>query len=359
MILRTYKNIYNQFLTDSNIELAYKNFAKGRSKNGYVIRFHNNPIQEIAKIKQYVMSDAVESHKSKQIFCQSSGKIRTIIRPTYQEQIVQHMAVNILKPIFLKSMYPHSHGSIPNRGCQSGKKRLAKWIRKDYRGTKYYLKMDIRKYFENINHDILKHKLAKIIKDDKFLQVLYKCIDINVDGHTLERGIPLGFYTSQWFANFYLTEFDHFVKEKLHAKYYIRYMDDLVILGGNKRKLRRMAKNIKEYLQVELDIELKDTWLLNKLGTDDKHSLDFMGFRFYRNRTTLRKKLAYRITKKAKRIYKRKLNIRSARQFLSYTGWTTHANVYQMYQNLVKPFCNRRRVRKYVSNYERRQYELT
>lgn len=188
----------------------------------------------------------------------SCGKRRSIIRPSRREQVLHHMIINILSPIFLRPMYNHVHAAILGRGCLSGKKTLEKWIKRDYKGTKYYLKMDIRKYFESVPHEILKAKLAKIIKDKRFLTLVNNTIDIKCNGKYLNKGIPLGFYTSQWYANFYLTGLDHYIKEKLHAPYYMRYMDDMVILGGNKRKLIKIQQAIAEYLKENLGLTMKE-----------------------------------------------------------------------------------------------------
>lgn len=208
-------------------------------------------------------------------------KKRTIIVPSTIEIVVQHSVVQVLMPIFMKGMYQHSYASIPNRGAHKAKKYIEKWIRKDPRNVKYCLKMDIRHFFESIPHDILKTKLKNIIRDEKMLDILYKIID------TTEQGLPLGFYTSQWLANWYLQELDHYIKEQLHAKYYVRYMDDMVIFGSNKRELHKMLEAIRDYLNEELKLEIKDNWQIFRFDYTDKkgnhrgRDLDFMGFRFF------------------------------------------------------------------------------
>ena len=132
------------------------------------------------------------------------------------EQIVHHMVVNVLKPIIMKSMYRHSYGSLPGRGAVANKKKgtiggreaVAKFIKEHPDQCTYCMKLDIRKFFDTVPHDVLKAKFARKIKDKKFLDVIYKIIDSDEK----EIGIPIGFYTSQWFANFYLSDFDHYVK---------------------------------------------------------------------------------------------------------------------------------------------------
>lgn len=114
-------------LTDENIDLAYKEYTRGRTKDKYTRNlYQNHPEQAIQKARQYALSHKQEDHKSKVIIDGSSRKRRTIIRPCYKEQILHHMTINILKPIFMRPMYEHSHGSIPKRGCLSGKKTMQK-----------------------------------------------------------------------------------------------------------------------------------------------------------------------------------------------------------------------------------------
>jgi hypothetical protein len=257
-----------------------------------------------------------------------------------REQIVHHMVIEVLKPIFLKGMYEHSYGSIPGRGAHAGKKIIEKWIANGDREMKYCLKMDIRKYFDSVPRDRLKAKLRKIIHDERFMAVLTEIIDTGDS----ERGIPIGFYTSQWFANWYLTGLDHYIKEVLKVKYYIRYMDDMVIFGGNKRRLHQIRREVERYLWEELGLELKRNWqvfqfdYVKKNGKHVGRDLDFMGFRFFRDRTILRKGLMIKMTRKARRIGKK--DVKTAYdcvQMLSYLGWIDCADVYNVYKRMVKP----------------------
>ena len=118
-------------------------------------------------------------------------------------------------------MYEFSCGSVPNRGAPYGKKYIERWIQRDKKNCKYVLKMDIRHFFESVDHDVLKAWLKKKIRDERMLYIL----ELIIDGS--EVGLPLGFYTSQWLSNFMLQPLDHFIKEQLKAVHYIQYMDEL------------------------------------------------------------------------------------------------------------------------------------
>ena len=116
-------------------------------------------------------------------------------------------------------MYYHSYGSLPGKGGHRGKKYIERWIRTDKENTRYCLKMDIRKYFDSVSHDVVKDQMRRMIHDEEFLRVLFEVIDVT------DKGLPLGFYTSQWLANWHLTYLDYYIKQDLGAKYYMRYMD--------------------------------------------------------------------------------------------------------------------------------------
>ena len=172
----------------------------------------------------------------------------------------------------------------------------------------------------------------------------------------------MGFYLSQWLANWYLQDLDHYIKEQLGARYYIRYMDDMVIFGPNKRELHRIRKGIGDYLNNRLRLELKGNWqvflfhYVKKNGEETGRFLDFMGFRFYRNRTTLRKTIMIRATRKAKKLSKKeKPTIYDARQMLSYLGWIDATDSYGVYEERVKPFVNIQKLKRRISAYDRRE----
>ena len=343
--MKSYNHLWERFISDDNIEIAINNALKGKRKRTSVQRYIENPnFQSI--VKQYAEHFKNARHRPKEIYDGIQRKKRTIIVPNFKEQVIHHMAVNVLKPIFQKSMYYHSYGSLPDKGGHRGAKAVKRWIKKDIENCKYCLKMDIKKYFENIPHEILKQKLADIIHDKRFLDILYEIIDVS------DCGIPLGFYTSQWFANWYLTELDHYIKENLGAKYYIRYMDDMVIFGNDKSVLHFMRELIEYYLKYRLGLELKDNWAIFPI---EKRPLDFMGFRFHTNKTTLRKTIMMKASRKAKRLWKKdKPTIYDIRQMLSYNGWLLATDTYGFYLEHIKPYVDIGKLKDRISRYDRR-----
>ena len=353
--MKSYNHLWEKFISEENIRLAIIKSSKGKRNRKAVRDIYENPDRWIGKIRAYAEDFRNYKHNPVEIYDGIVRKKRTILVPHYMEQIIHHMIVNVLTPIFSHGMYEHSYGSIPNRGAHKGKKAIEKWIMHDKKNIKYCLKMDIRKYFDSIPQKILKEKLSDLIHDRRFFQVLEELI-----GAT-EHGIPLGFYTSQWIANWYLQKLDHYIKEELRAKHYIRYMDDMVIFGSNKRQLHRIREQICSYLRNFLGLEMKQNWQVFRFdyvkgGKRHGRFLDFMGFKFYRDKTTLRKSIMLKATRKAKRIHKKaKATIHDIRQMMAYIGWIDCTNTYGMYLYRIKPYVDFGKLKKRISKFDKKQ----
>lgn len=359
--MKSYSHLYERIIDEDNLKLAIKNAIKGRTKKRRkkIKQYIENTDEAVKKLKRWIEEYRNDIHTPVQIYDGISRKKREIIVPTFKELAVQHAIVQALKPIFLKGAYKHSYAATPGKGAHLGKKYMEKWIRKDIRNCKYVLKMDIKKFFPSIPHDKLKDKLARTFRDKKLLQILFEIVDVT------DIGIPLGFYTSQWFSNWYLQKLDHYIKEDLKAVYYIRFMDDMVILGANKRKLHRMRDKIENYLNNELGLELKANWQVYRFDhTKGSHTcgkdIDFMGFRFYRKKTTMRRSIMLKATRTARKIAKKeKATIYDIRKMLSYLGWITHTDTYGMYLKWIKPYISFQYFKRRMSVFDRKQNKET
>lgn len=364
--MKSYKFLFEKLIDADNILLAIKNSSKRKRRRHDVAKVLSQPGEYIKRLQRIFLDGDYEirHHKAVRIYDGNSKKERFIIQPEYIfEQIIHHAVIQVLKPILMHGMYDFSCGSIPNRGGTYGKKYLEKFIRTHNDSTiKYCLKLDIRHFYQTVDTEILKNKFRRIIKDKRMLDVIFYILDSNkaeCDGEVKNMGLPIGFYTSQWFANFFLQDFDHFIKEQLHIKCYVRYADDIVLFASSKRELHKDFLKIQEFLK-ENHLEIKPNWqifrfdYINKAGKRIGRPLDFMGYKFYRDKTTLRRHIFLSTLRTARRIHKKdKITWYDASQMVSYMGWFKRTNTHGAYEKHVKPFVNIGRCRKVISKYNK------
>ena len=344
--MKTYSNLFAQIIDEDNIERAIINASKRKRHRGDVAHVLRNPDYHIKKVRQMLENGTYKAHVDNVCVINEGthNKVRRIRKPRFKyDQIIHHCVIQVLRPIFEKPMYIYSCGSIPGRGSHYGKKAIEKWLKNDVKNTKYVLKLDIKHFYDSIDQKVLKNMLKEKIHDWRTLELLYEIID------GCEKGLPLGNYTSQWFANFMLTPLDHYIKETLGAKYYVRYMDDIVIFGSNKKQLHKIFIKIKEYLRDKLHLRVKENWQVFRFEYKSKgRPLDFMGFKFYRNRTTLRRSIYFRILKKA-RLMKKRVTIKGAYAMVSYMGYIKTTDTYMVYWDYIRPCVNIGKLKKFIS----------
>ena len=357
--MKTYNRLMQKVLSHENITLAIKKAAKGKRDRKRVRTILSDIGAYVPYFQNMAMTYRHRYKKPKVIYDGIVKKKREIIVPSFDEQVLHHMLVNVLEPIIKHGMYEHVHGSLPKRGPEAGKKQIQKWMAHDKKNCRYCLKMDIKQFFGSIPHHLLLKYIRKYIKDEQFVGLLNEVIS------TTDIGLPLGFHTSHWLANWYLQGLDHYIKEELGAVHYIRYMDDMVIFGSNKKKLHKMRVKIAEYLSNELGLELKGNYQVFNLEYVDKYgnvrgrALDFMGFRFRHNRTVMRKAIMLRMCRKARRIGKKeKPTIHDCKQMMSALSWIKSTDTYGMYLKHIKPYVNFQSMKRRISRYDRRVNRL-
>jgi len=316
--------LYDKIYKRDNVVDAIRSASKNKLNKFAVKQVLNSFDQsvdficDLLKDKKYIPSGYYQATIRDAL----SKKDRIIFKPKFfPDQIVHWCLINIIKSALTRGMYQLSCASIPNRGMHYAKKYCERWIHSDYKNTKYCLKLDIKKYYPSIDKNILKSKFRKVIKDNEVLWL----IDSIINSH--HEGLPIGNYTSQWFANFYLQDTDHFIKEELSIKYYIRYMDDLVLFGPNKRELRKKFDKLRIFLGHE-KLQIKNNWQIFNVS---KRNLDFCGFCFNRKKTTIRKRITRNLRRSFFRFF-RKPGRRNAASIMSYYGWVSHTDSYILYQ---------------------------
>jgi retron-type reverse transcriptase len=310
-------NLYEQICSVENLQLADTIARKGKLKQPGVINHDKNRdnnllvLHEMLKNKTYRTS----AYTTFTIF---EPKEREIFRlPYYPDRIVHHAVMNVLEPLFVSTFTADTYSCIKKRGIHAAANAV-KISLKELPGTQYCLKLDIKKFYPNVNHDVLKALLRKKIKDNDLLWLLDEIVD-SADG------LPIGNYLSQYFANFYLTYFDHWIKENLKVKYYFRYADDIVVLSDNKPYLHQLLFDIKNYLQENLKLTVKHNYQIFPV---DERGIDFVGYVFRHTHTLLRKSIKKSF---ARMLYKNK-NLQS---IASYKGWAIHCDSINLLKKLL------------------------
>ena len=246
--MKTFRNIYENIYSLENLFSAWKEARKGKTKKSYVIEFESNLTGNLWEL-HYELKNQVYSPKPLITFILRDPKTRKISKSDFRERIVHHALIRVIEPIFDKSFIYDSCANRKGKGNLFALRRFYEFIRKVSRNGKingwfnnnqikgYCLKADINHYFEEVDHKILINLIKTKIKDNKTMWLIKKILDNNVSDNPCGKGMPLGNLTSQFFANVYLNELDKFVKYELKAKYYIRYVDDFVLLNKSKEQL--------------------------------------------------------------------------------------------------------------------------
>jgi len=223
-------------------------------------------------------------------------KERTVSVAAFCDRVIHHAVINVLEPVFEKSFYAHSYATRKNKGTHRAV-CLAQW---HLQAARYYLKSDIEKYFDNIDHQILLEELRRKIDDERMMELLRRIVS-NSDtsrGTNEKRGLPIGNLTSQFLANVYLNRFDHFVVQGLGAKRYIRYMDDFVVFADRLEFLREVRESMRLYLERRLHIRLKDRATITN---SRMNGLSFLGYRIFPSMIRLKRENVKRMRRKISR----------------------------------------------------------
>jgi len=327
--MKKYGYLYEQIYDITNIELAHKNARKGKTHYSEVRMIDNNPQKYFNNINNMLKNKTYKNSKYKIMIKKTdNGKIREIFKlPYFPDRIIHHSIIQVLEPIWFKSLIRDTYSSIKGRGVHDGVKRIKKSLF-DKENTQYCLKLDVRKFYHSINNNILKHIIRRKIKDNDLLWLLDEIIDST-------KGVPIGNYLSQYFGNLYLSQLDHIIKSK--TKYYFRYCDDMVIFHSDKRFLHHLRTEIEIYLNQQLKLQLKSNWQVIHV---DKEGVDFLGYRFFHDYTILRKSIKKRFVNTMKRINKRYDTLpftQVINSMMSYYGWFKYSNC----KNLQNKYFNK------------------
>lgn len=315
--MKRLNNLYQTICSIENLQLADEKASRGKSNQYGVILHNRNKETNLLQLREMLLNKTYKT-SAYSTFKVYEPKEREVFRlPYFPDRIVHHAVMNVMEDIFVKCFTADSYSCIKGRGIHAAANAVKRALQ-DEQNTTYCLKLDIKKFYPSVDHAILKQLLRRKIKDVDLLWLLDEIID-SADG------LPIGNYLSQYLANYYLTFFDHWIKECEMVTYYFRYADDIVILHHNKQYLHELLHNIRQYLLQNLNLIVKENYQVFPV---EARSIDFVGYRFYHTHTLLRKG----IKKSFAKMLKRNNNPAS---IASYLGWAKHCNSINLINKLM------------------------
>lgn len=285
------KNVYPLIYSSENLTRSQYTAQKGKKNRNEVKAFNENICENMQKLWEMLHD---------QTFVPGEYTIKTIyepkeriimIAPFFPDRIIHHCVINVLGTHWSHIFIENTYSCIKGRGIHKCMSDVIKALITDPAGTRYCLKIDIKKFYDNVDHAAIKRIIRYTIADDQLLWLL----DTIIDSNGKSKGLPIGNYTSQYLANLYLAYFDHWAKEELGIRYYYRYMDDIVVLDGSKERLHYILDMFGLYLGAELKVEIKPNWQI--FPVDDR-SIDYVGYRMNHYGVLMRKSILMRFYRK-------------------------------------------------------------
>lgn len=299
-------NLYEGIITYENLQLADQRARKGKRGHYDIKNFDKKKEENLLRL-QKELEDETYCTSAYSHFTISEPKKREISKLPYKDRVVHHAILNYAGDIFTSCFISQTYSCIKGRGIHKCLFDLNKAL-VDEPSTRYCLKLDIRKFYPSVDNNILKKQLRTKFKDGRLLGLMDNIIDST-------KGIPLGNYTSQWFDNFYLNQFDHWLKETKGIRHYFRYCDDLVILLDNKEELHALRLEIQDYLRTNLNLELSNYQVFPVAA----RGIDFLGYKSYHTHILLRKSIKNRMRRMI-------MKYPNGLSFNSYLGWCKWCN---------------------------------
>jgi hypothetical protein len=335
-------NLFQEITNFNNLYRAYLKARKGKRNRASTVLFDLELESNLFELRNELINKTykVSKYNTFKIY---QPKERDIMSLPFRDRIVQQAIVtHVIEPIFGRHFIKQNVACQKGKGTHFGLKISGQYLQKQFyeTGGGYILKCDISKYFYRIQHSVLKEQYRKLIKDKDVIWLL----DLIVDSTDGDEGIPIGNLTSQYFALLYLSEFDHFVKESLRIKYYIRYMDDFLLIHPDKEYLKCCLRVIKKYLDEKLKLELNSKTNIFPL----RNGVDFLWFHTYITKTG---KIIRKLRQDSKRRMKHKMKFfvkaykngwRSMKEIkpviASWTGHAKHGNTYQLRKKIFSKY---------------------
>jgi len=322
--MKTFNNLYPQIISFENLYRAAVEASLGKRTKTDVAEFLLNREKEIFRIKRELETGNYQPGGYRTFYVKEYGKKRKISAADFRDRVVHHAFCQIIEQIFDKTFIFQSFACRVGKGTHIAIKTAERYLRQN----SYVFQGDIVKYFENIKHETLLAILKKKISDIKTMNLAQLIIfSWNKD---LGRGVPIGNLTSQFFANLYLNELDYFIKFKLCNKYYVRYMDDFILFGKNKKELWNCRAEISKFLSEKL------TLFMHKRKSavyPTANGVPFLGFRIFNKYRRIKNanvvRFMRRIYKLKKWFLDKKIPLKNLQEAIRH--WICHARVGDTY----------------------------
>lgn len=357
--MKRIKGLYKILISRENLSRAIDevndshHWKKGHKGNSCTAWVHETKEERIKELREIIEAGFVqkEPHVT-QRYDASARKWRVVSEPVqWPDQYIHHALIQVLEPVMMRGMDHYCCGSIEKRGPLHAKRGIEKWLVHDRRGTRYELCGDVRHFYDSLTPEIVMNRMRELVKDHRTLDLIWRVI---------KDGIMIGAYTSQWFANTVLQPMDMMIRQSGLCSHYVRYMDNLTILGSNKRNLHKLRRMIEAWLN-EHDLKLKGDWQVFPVVYDDEKKRrhpkgrrpDAVGYKYGRGYTLPRKHNYYRIKRAVNRIKRKEkreepVSIRMANGTISRLGQMKHCNNYNLYRNIFEGDKVVRRLKKIV-----------
>lgn len=364
---KSYRYLYRLACREDVIKKAFKRMRKGKTKRKDFQMAEENLDAWVKKIQEIILNtkpDGWQTDPQKRfkpvkhnpVIIKEFGKTRVVYVPTMVELWIQHVIVMILEPIIAGSSYPMSFSSFPGRGSLKGQRAIRRWIESG-KGIRNFAQADIRHFYSHIQYKIVRKKLERRVKDNFFLHLIDVCMTY------FPKEMPLGFYLSQWLANFMLQELDYDIKCKLKIAHHVRYMDNYTLADDNKKKLHQALLYIRQVLG-KMRLRMKSDWQVfrfeytKKNGKKTGRCVSAMGWLFYRSKVLIRKRILLHVERIARKLHKKEENgqrfpLGLCRGFVSLLGWITHSGTYDWYLIHIKELVNVRKIKRIISKMTR------
>lgn len=320
--MKRYGNLYDQIATFENIDKAAEIAIEGKGSRTEVQRFLADRDSLLHSLLEKFQNRTVQMSEMRS-FVVYEPKKRVIHHPPfYPDRIIHHALMNVIKPILKRNFIHETYSSIEGQGLTQMADKVKRMIRDNT--CTYYLQMDIHHYFQSVDHDILMDKVRRLIKCEETVNLVRKIVEAH------SEGLAIGVFPSQYLANLYLSELDHYIKEKLRIKHYVRYMDDILIICEDKAT----AHFYQEAITAELDklkLKVKNNVRIAPLTI----GIDFCGYKFFPTHTLLRKRIKQNM-KKQLRKYQHLPDKEFKQKLASHWGWCKRANCMNLKRKLFK-----------------------